>query len=82
MFFKYTIEDAGLNKKDKRMFSNKKYTCVNLYKDEKGRPVTIMKRKEASPMPYMIQYGFASVFFKTQDEAEAFCAGRFTGVEE
>lgn len=54
-------------------FSNKTYDAVQLRKTEKNLPALIMCSKELAPMRWKVVYGFSTVFFKTFDEAVAFC---------
>ncbi len=65
--------DAFMNPAD---FSDRHYDGVQLRKTPANNMVLIMRSRETSPMDWKVVYGFSSVFFRTFEEAAAFCQSR------
>lgn len=72
------VRDAGIPQPCGREsdYSSKLYDGIRLYRDGKQRPVIISRCKRSDPLPWRIVYGFSSVFFRTFEEAVAFCNTR------
>lgn len=54
-------------------YSNKYYDGIQLRKMPNDRMVLIMHSRKTTPMEWKVVYGFSSVFFRTFEEAVAFC---------
>ena len=57
-------------------FTDEKYEGIQLREDDRNGVVLIMKSKSPSPMKWKVVYGYSSVFFKSLEEAVAFCRER------
>ncbi len=54
-------------------FSDKNYDGIQLRGSKKDNIVLIMHSKKTSPMEWKVAYGFSQIFFRSFEEAVAFC---------
>jgi len=57
-------------------YSDKHFDGIQLRKTPNDRMVLIMHSKKTAPMEWKVMYGFSSVFFRSFEEAVAFCTER------
>ena len=57
-------------------FSNDHYEGIQLRVNSKRDPVIIMKSRTTDPLSWKVVCGFSQVFFRTFEEAVAFCNSR------
>lgn len=66
---------------DRKMFSHGKFECKMLLQKQDGKPVAVSQCKDDEHPFWRVDYGFSSLFFKTYDEAMAYCKGRFVDLD-
>ncbi len=57
-------------------FSNDTFEGVRLFEGQNNTPVIIMKSKTTAPLMWKVMYGFSQIFFRSFEEAIAFCESR------
>ncbi len=57
-------------------FSNNAYEGVRLFQAYNDTPVIVMKSKTTAPLMWMVAYGFSQIYFRSFEEAIAFCESR------
>ncbi|MDO4648978.1 MAG: hypothetical protein Q4B26_10040 [Eubacteriales bacterium] len=57
-------------------FSNSAYDGVRLFEGRNNTPVIVMKSKTTAPLMWKVVYGFSQIFFRSFEDAIAFCESR------
>ena len=57
-------------------FSTDHYDGIQVRKRRDGKPVLVMKSRNDAPLPWMVEYGFSQIYFRSFDEAIKFCSSR------
>ncbi len=57
-------------------FSNNAYDGVQMFEGRNNTPVIVMKSKTTAPLMWKVVYGFSQIFFRSFEEAIAFCESR------
>lgn len=76
---KYTMKPK-LTKQDIPAFSCRGYECKDLMLTPKGAPVALLKSEKYDGV-WSIRYANSALFFRTYDEAMAYCREHFCSLD-